>query len=73
VPSRVVILDTNFPHNDAERRLCQEAGVELSIAQCRTEAEVVAAARDADGVIAQYAPLTAASLAGLERCRIISR
>jgi D-3-phosphoglycerate dehydrogenase / 2-oxoglutarate reductase len=71
--TKVVILDTNFPHNDAERRLCGEAGVELAIAQCRTEDEVVAAARDADGVIAQYAPLTRRSIAGLPRCRIISR
>jgi D-3-phosphoglycerate dehydrogenase len=70
---KVVILDTNFPHNDAERRLCAAAGVELAIAQCRTEDEVVAAAHDADGVIAQYAPLTRRSIAGLTRCRIISR
>jgi D-3-phosphoglycerate dehydrogenase len=69
----VVILDTNFPHNDAERRLCAEAGVELRIAQCRTEDDVIAAAREADGLIAQYAPLTRRSLAGLERARIISR
>jgi D-3-phosphoglycerate dehydrogenase len=34
---------------------------------------VIAAARDADGVIAQYAPLTGRSLAGLERCLIVSR
>jgi len=73
LPGRVVILDTNFPHNDAERRLCEEAGVDLTIAQCRSEDEVVAAAHDADGVIAQYAPLTRRSIAGLTRCRIISR
>jgi D-3-phosphoglycerate dehydrogenase len=71
--AKIVILDTNFPHNDAERRLCAEAGVDLAIAQCRTEEEVVAAAHDADGVIAQYAPLTRRSIAGLTRCRIISR
>lgn len=70
---KVVILDTNFPHNDAERRLMREAGVELAIAQCRTEEEVVAAGRDADGLICQYAPLTRRSIAGLERARIISR
>jgi D-3-phosphoglycerate dehydrogenase len=70
---KVVILDTNFPHNDAERRLCAEAGVDLTIAQCRTEDEVIAAGRDADGLIAQYAPLTRRSMAGLERAVVISR
>jgi D-3-phosphoglycerate dehydrogenase len=69
----VVILDTDFPSNEVERGILAEAGCALRIAQCRTSADVIAAAADADGVIVQYAPLSRASLAGLPRLRIISR
>lgn len=48
-------------------------GARLLVARCRTEEDVLAAAAEADGLIVQYAPITAAVLAGLPRCRVVAR
>lgn len=48
------------------------AGAKLVPAQCRTEDEVIAAARYADAVIHEYCPITRKVVDGLERCRVIS-
>jgi len=73
VPHRVVITDCDHDTIEPETRVFADAGYELSRAQCESSAEVVEAARDADGIITQYAPIDAAALAGLERCRIVVR
>ncbi len=43
--SRVLLADYEFPDLDLERELYAHAGAELVAAQCRTEADVIAAAR----------------------------
>lgn len=41
--------------------------------QCKTEEDVIRQAAGCDGLIVQYAPITARVIAALERCRVIVR
>ncbi|GAB7191646.1 C-terminal binding protein [Kineococcus sp. NUM-3379] len=70
---RIVITDLDHESLAVERELAAADGVELVHAACRTEADVVEAAADADGVLVQYAPVTAAVLDALPRLRVVSR
>ena len=58
---------------DLEAHLLAEAGIELVRAQCTTEAEVLAALVECDGIITQWAPVTRAVLERAGRCRAVSR
>jgi D-3-phosphoglycerate dehydrogenase / 2-oxoglutarate reductase len=58
---------------DIERAIIEAAGLRLIAAQCRTEDEVIAAARNADAIIAQYATVGARAIDALTRCRVIAR
>ncbi len=69
----VVITDHIFPSQDIEREAVTAAGADLVVGACRTEAEVLALAADADAVMTTYAPVTANVIAGLRRCRVIAR
>ncbi|HKE72873.1 MAG TPA: C-terminal binding protein [Acidimicrobiales bacterium] len=69
----VVIADYDYGDVDIERAIVERAGFELVAAQCRTEDEVIEAAREAAAVVAQYATLSARVIAELTRCRVIAR
>jgi D-3-phosphoglycerate dehydrogenase len=68
----VVIADYDYGDVDIERAIIEGAGLQLIAAQCRTEDEVIDAARDADAIIAQYAPVGARAIGALARCRVIA-
>ncbi|WP_306212577.1 C-terminal binding protein [Actinoplanes sp. RD1] len=68
---RVVVTDADYGELDIEKRAL--AGHQLVVAHCRTPAQVVDAARGADAVLVQYAPVTAEVVAALPRLRLISR
>lgn len=69
---RVVVTDCDLGSLEIEREeLAGVASVELS--QCKTEDEVIAAAKEADGLLVQYAPITRRVIDSLPRCRVISR
>jgi len=70
---RALITDFDFPDVALEQRVFAEAGIELAQAQCRAEAEVIAAARDCDALLVQYAPVTGRVLDALPRIGIVSR
>jgi len=70
---RVLFADYDFPDIEQERGLFAAAGVELATAQCRTEDEVIAAARDCAAILNQYAPITERVVAALPRLSIVSR
>ncbi len=70
---RVLVTDAEYERLDIEADVLGAAGIELSTAQCRTAADVVAAASDIDAVLVQYAPITAEVLAALPRLRLVSR
>jgi len=70
---KVLITDFDFPDIALERALFGEAGVDLVDAQCRTEDQLIAAGRDCDALLVQYAPVTARVLTALPRVGIVSR
>jgi D-3-phosphoglycerate dehydrogenase / 2-oxoglutarate reductase len=69
----VVITDCDHPDVEPERAVLAEAGVEVRLERCRTSEDVVAAARDAEALIVQYAEVDEAVLRALERCRAVVR
>ncbi len=70
---KVVITDYEYPHIEIERQLVESGGAELVAGQCLSEADLIALTRDADAVINQYALMTPAVMAAMERCRVIVR
>ncbi|MBO0693702.1 MAG: C-terminal binding protein [Acidimicrobiaceae bacterium] len=69
----VVIADYDFGDVDIERSIIEQAGFQLVAAECKTEDDVIAAARDADAVIAQYATVGAKAIDSFTNCRVIAR
>ena len=69
----VVITDCDHGDVDPERAVLDGHDVELRVLACRTPEEVAAQAGDADVLINQYVPITAAVLDDLPRCRLVVR
>ena len=69
----VVIADSDFGDADIERAIIEQAGLRLATAQCKSEDDVIAVARDADAIIAQYATVGARAISALTRCEVIAR
>jgi len=70
---KVLYADNNYPDIEIERSVFEAAGVDLATAQCTTEEDVIAAARDCAGILLQYAPITERVVAALPRLGIVSR
>ena len=70
---QVLLADYEFPDIELERDLFAEARVDLATAQCKTEDDVIAAARDCAGILLQYAPITERVVASLSQLGIVSR
>jgi D-3-phosphoglycerate dehydrogenase / 2-oxoglutarate reductase len=69
----VVIADYDYGDADIERTIIEGAGLRLTTAQCKSEDDVIAVARDADAIIAQYATVGAKAISALTRCGVIAR
>jgi phosphoglycerate dehydrogenase-like enzyme len=70
---KVLFADNEFPNIQIERDIFAAAGAETATAQCKTEDDVIAAARDCAGILLQYAPITERVCAALPRLGIVSR
>jgi phosphoglycerate dehydrogenase-like enzyme len=70
---KILITDYDFPDVELELALYRDAGVEVVTAQCRTEDEVIAAAKDCQGLLVQYAPVNGKVFAARPEIRIASR
>jgi len=70
---KFLITDYDFQNVDLEMQLLRDAGMEVASAQCRTEDDVIAAAKGCQGLLAQYAPMNAKVFAALPEVRIVSR
>jgi D-3-phosphoglycerate dehydrogenase len=73
---RVLITDLNLGDPEFEAGLLRaELGAEVTIRQCQTESDVLAAVTETSphAILVQYAPVTAAVLAAAGECRIVSR
>ncbi|MGC0362489.1 D-3-phosphoglycerate dehydrogenase [Rhodococcus sp. 27YEA15] len=71
--TNVVIVDCDHDSIEVERRLADERGVTLTLAQAVTEDDVIAAAENADAIVVQYAPITDRVLTALPNLRAIGR
>jgi D-3-phosphoglycerate dehydrogenase len=72
--SKVLFADCDFPDVDLERTLLGDAGLELVLAQCKTEEQVVDAAGDGcAAILLQYAPIGERVVAALPDLGIVSR
>jgi D-3-phosphoglycerate dehydrogenase / 2-oxoglutarate reductase len=70
---RVLITDFNYPDVELERRVLEDAGLELVTAQCRTEEDVIEAGRGVSALLTQYARITARVMAELPELRMVGR
>ena len=70
---RFLITDYDFPDVELEKSMFRDAGFELAVAQCRSEDDVIEAAKGCAGVVSQYAPMNAKVFAALPELRIVSR
>jgi D-3-phosphoglycerate dehydrogenase len=70
---RVLITDQNYENLAIEREIFGKAGIDLAIAQCTNDDDVLAAGREFDAFLVQYAPISGRALAQLPRLGIISR
>lgn len=70
---KVVVTDFNYDTLSPEIELLKNIGAEVISAQCTTEEEVIRAAKDADGIISQYAPISKKVIDQLTNCKVVSR
>ena len=70
---RVLITDFDYVDVEIERRILEDAGLEVVAAQCRTEEDVVEAGRGASALLTQYATISARVMDGLPELRMIGR
>jgi phosphoglycerate dehydrogenase-like enzyme len=70
-----LLTDFDAPDFTLERTIFKQAGITLVEAQCKTEDEVIAAAKqcNADALLIQYAPVSSKVLAALPRLGLCSR
>jgi D-3-phosphoglycerate dehydrogenase len=69
---KVVLTDYEWPDLSIEYDLFAPLGINFTAAHCSGEDDVLGVARNADAVIAEYAPLSARVIQSLPRCKIIS-
>src|SRR5215467_13344303 len=69
----VAVTDYVFPSLEPEQRVLAPLGAELRPAQCRSEEEIIALARNADAILNCYAKMTARVIENLKCCKIIAR
>jgi len=70
---RILYADNDYADIDLERALFAPAGVEVVVAQCRTEDDVIRHGKGCQAILLQYAPITARVLAALPEVGIVSR
>lgn len=71
--TKVLFADYDYADIGIERSILEGGGCELVAAQCRTEAEVIAAARDCAAILLQYAPIGANVVSALPSLGLVSR
>ena len=70
---KVVISDAYYENVDQERALLETIDAELIRCHCKTEDEVIEAAKGCDALICQFAPITLRVIETLDNCKVIVR
>src|ERR1700693_2008233 len=68
---RVLFTDQDYPDVELERGLFHAAGIELVAVNHKTEDELIAAGKEFDAFLIQYAPITDRVLSALPRLGIV--
>jgi D-3-phosphoglycerate dehydrogenase / 2-oxoglutarate reductase len=69
----VAVTDSVFPTLEPARQVLADLKAELQLADEPTPGAILRAARQADGLLVTYAPVSGDIIRQLERCRIIAR
>ena len=69
----VCVSDERHASYEVERKLLQSIDAELKLCSCESAEDIAAQCAEADAVLLDLAPMTAVAIAGLKRCKIISR
>lgn len=72
-PVRLTVTECDHDSFDTERAVAAAAGAELTFAEATTTDELVAASLDSDGIVVQYAAITAEVMDRLPRLRAVGR
>lgn len=70
---KVVLTDHEFEDFRYEEAVFKDYPIDFIVGQCKTEEEVIALTKDADGVLNVYAPISEAVIAQMTHCKVISR
>ena len=70
---KVVITDDGYEHYDIEREVLSAADADVTVKMCDTEEDVIALAKDADGVIVRLQPFSEKVMKALPKCRAVGR
>ncbi len=70
---KVVISECYYENVDQEQEILADIDAELIRCSCKTEEDVIEAARDCDALICQFAPITRKVIYALEKCKVIVR
>jgi len=70
---KVIVTDDRFSIYAVERAVLEAAGAELFVHNCKSDDELLAAAKDAEGIIVNLYPMNSQVIKNLSGCRVISR
>ncbi|WP_078553438.1 C-terminal binding protein [Bacillus alkalicellulosilyticus] len=70
---KVVITDYEFATLAPEEEVLSQVDVEFIRVQCKTEEEVIEAAKEADALLNQYAPISRKVIENLPNLKVVSR
>ncbi|MHB8770300.1 MAG: C-terminal binding protein [Syntrophales bacterium] len=69
----VAVTDSPFPNLDPATQVLSEVNAELKLAKGTTAEDILAIAREADGLLVTYAKVPAQVIEQLARCKVIAR
>jgi len=70
---KVIITDAEYESLEIEKEELNKIGAEVILGQCKTEDEIIKIAKDADGLLVQYASITRRVIESLQKCKVIAR
>jgi D-3-phosphoglycerate dehydrogenase / 2-oxoglutarate reductase len=70
---KIVVTDDRFNSYEDERKVLEDIGAEIIVANCETPGQVIEACHDADGILVNLAPMPAEVIGQLKRCKVIAR
>lgn len=69
----VCVSDERHASYNVEREMLKGIDAELKLCHCVTDSDIAQQCADADAILLDLAPMTAKAIAGLKKCKVISR